>query len=166
MYPADILAGGELDKSASGGCSVFGTIAENAWESICTVYKHLEIDLGVGQGLYGSLGSLGFIPLEGGFRGDYVHIKIDKGNFRFGQELKGALTGTYFGAEIGASSSTFIENGIEDPSDEWIGYNKNQKSYSIFSSSVYVLFLGYTVNISISPEGLWEEVVEIWKGTN
>ena len=65
MYPADILAGGELDKSASGGSSVFGTIAENAWESICTVYKHLEIDLGVGQGLYGSLGSLGFIPLEG-----------------------------------------------------------------------------------------------------
>ena len=76
------------------------------------------------------------------------------------------MTGTYFGTEIGASSSTFIENGIEDPSDEWIGYNKNQKSYSIFSSSVYVLFLGYTVNISISPEGLWEEVVEIWKGTN
>lgn len=49
-------------------------------------------------------------------------------------------------------------DGAWQTTEHWIGYNDNQNSVTIWSSSFYVLFIGYSINIGIDPIGLFEDL--------
>ena len=120
-------------------------------------WNSLDCYVGVGQGLYGGT-NIGFLGIEGGFRGDYFAVHLEDGEFTVGQEVYVGATGTVFVYDVGIAGSEFTPNNGVPESEEWVFLNKDQDSITIFGASGYFLYFGGTINIGFNPINFCEEL--------
>ena len=125
-----------------------------------SVWNNLDLTFGVGAGLYGQfeIADMGF---EAGGYGNVLSIHLSEGEFDVGQDLYLGITGGIV-REIGTSNYAFLKDGNIVYEDRWSWINSEQETIGIFSSSLYLLFAGYTFSVEFNLNEFLKDIDEIF----
>ena len=127
---------------------------------VTAIYNNVEFSFGVGQGLAGEVIISG-MGLDVGAYANYFCAKLKDGIWIFGQDINAGITGSFI-FDFGFSSYEFREYGGDWIQDNWILYDQNQSSISLWGFSAYILFLGVSVDLSIDLAGLLQDIDAIF----
>ena len=123
------------------------TLLEKASQIADAFLYNLEFSAGIGQGIYGEFEVAELIGCGIGMYGNYGTVNYSQGEWFTGQEIYiGATAGLLF-VEAGAAEHATRKTGEEYSVNSWAGINNTQESYTIFSTAVYPLFVGFSLSI-------------------
>ena len=157
-----------------GGNWVCGA-AEDAWDWVCeaasdsadgvavvwdkakavaqSVYKNLELSVGLGGGLYGEFSVFEAISVGIGGYVNYATVQLKNGTISCHNEMYAGATATYSFLEFGACTQQFKKGNGPITDEGFVGINSKKESVTLFSAKAYVLYIGFSVEIGFNFSG-------------